>query len=398
MKMNHFPSLPPVFVVCLLASSLFAQTTAIRAGRLIDGQSDKVLEDVTVLVDNNKILSIGKDLAVPANATVIDLRDKTVLPGLIDVHTHIMSVGGEDYGAELYKSSIPFRTLCAVASARKALWRGFTAMRDVESEGTLYADADLKKAIDGGIVPGPRLWVSTRGLSVPGRYYPEDYSWELDLPKGVQMVSGVEECLRAVREQAANGADWIKFYADWQPYRITDDGKISALPNFTQDELTVMVREAHRLDRKVAVHAMGHEGVREGSGYELTIYDYVFLRSEDLDAVSKSDRAIVTAHILSRLEDKEWYKAKQVLDGLEHYLSEVELNEMVRGLISRMVGPRWNLARDIVKDLHERVEQKRKETIVAMVERVRELIEGNPKLQELKTRLEDLASSLSVPF
>jgi imidazolonepropionase-like amidohydrolase len=99
-------------------------------------------------------------------------------------------------------------------------------------------------------------------LSAPGRYYPEDYSWELNLPKGTQMVSGVDECLRAVREQVANGADWIKIYADWRPYQISEDGKISALPNFTQDELAVMVRESHRLGRKVAVHAMGQEGIK----------------------------------------------------------------------------------------------------------------------------------------
>lgn len=90
---------------------------------------------VLVLVEKNKILSIGRDLIVPANATIMDLRNKTVVPGFIDVHTHIMSVGTDGYGAELYKNSIPFRAICAVASARKALWQGFTAARNVESEG-----------------------------------------------------------------------------------------------------------------------------------------------------------------------------------------------------------------------------------------------------------------------
>jgi imidazolonepropionase-like amidohydrolase len=251
-----------VLAACLFASRSDAQTIAIRAGRVIDGTGGKPVERVTFLVEKNTIVNIGRDLAVPAGATFVDLGDKTVLPGFIDAHTHIMSAGGEDYGAELYKNSIPFRTIGAVAAARKALWRGFTALRDVESEGTLYADVDLKKAIDAGIVPGPRLWVSTRGLSVPGRYYPEDYSWELGLPKGVQMVSGADECLRAVREQVAHGADWIKIYVDWRPYVFTGDGRISAPLNFTWDELAVMVRESHRLDRKVAVHAVGHEGIR----------------------------------------------------------------------------------------------------------------------------------------
>ena len=170
--------------------------------------------------------------------------------------------GGDDYGANLYKNSMPFRAIQAVANVRRVLWNGFTALRDVESEGAMYTDVDVKRAIDGGIVPGPRLWVSTRGLSIAGRYGPDDYSWELDLFKGLQMVSGSDECLRAVREQVANGADWIKIYADWRPLQITDDGKISALPNFTQQELEVMVGETHRLGRKVAVHAMGQEGIK----------------------------------------------------------------------------------------------------------------------------------------
>jgi imidazolonepropionase-like amidohydrolase len=262
MKWNSCLSLTIAVVVFLFAASSFAQTIAIRAGRLIDGISDKPFENVTILVEKNKIMSLGTDIAVPKNATIIDLSKQTVLPGFIDGHTHIMLDGAEDYGPNFYKNSIPYRAICAVASSRKALWRGFTALRDVESEGTMYADVDLKKAIDRGIVPGPRLWVSTRGLSIPGRYLPDDYSWELDLPKGLQMVSGADECLRAVREQVANGADWIKIYADWRPYQISEDGKISGLLNFTQTELEVMVRESHRLGRKVAVHAYGQEGIK----------------------------------------------------------------------------------------------------------------------------------------
>jgi imidazolonepropionase-like amidohydrolase len=136
----------------VFVSTAPSQTVAIRAGRLIDGNNDKPFEGVTILVEKNKIINIGKEVSIPAHATVIDLGDRTVLPGFIDAHTHIMYVGADDYGAELYKKSIPFRTLCAADSARKALLRGFTALRDVESEGTMYADVDLKKAIDQGIV------------------------------------------------------------------------------------------------------------------------------------------------------------------------------------------------------------------------------------------------------
>jgi len=241
------------------------QTYVIKAGRLIDGQNAEPRSHVMVVVQGNKITALGEHADIPKDAVILDLSDKTVLPGFIDVHTHIMLDGmGDyrgDYGAELYKNSAPFRAIRAGANVRKALWNGFMALRDVESEGTWYADVDVKKAVNMGIIPGPRLWVSTRGLSIAGRYLPDDYSWELDLPKGLQMVSGPEECLKAVREQVAHGADWIKVYADW-PYFIDKDGGISGQTNFTQEELAVIVNEAHRLGRHVAAHAYSRNGIK----------------------------------------------------------------------------------------------------------------------------------------
>ena len=248
-----------LFILAIVAPA--DQTYVIRAGRLIDGQSAEMRRDVNIVVQGNKITAIGENAAIPKDAVVIDLSDKTVLPGFIDVHTHIMLDGGNDYGANLYKDSMPFRAIQAVANVRQVLWNGFTALRDVESEGAMYTDVDVKRAIDTGIIPGPRLWVSTRGLSIAGRYGPDDYSWELDLFKGLQMVSGTDECLKAVREQVANGADWIKIYVDW-PTFIDKDGGISGLTNFTRDELAVMVNEAHRLKRNVAAHAVSRDGIK----------------------------------------------------------------------------------------------------------------------------------------
>jgi len=242
-------------------SAFSTQTYVIKAGRLIDGQSAEIRRDVIVLVQGNKITALGEHADIPKDAVLLDLSNKTVLPGFIDVHTHIMLDGMDDYGAELYKNSTAFRAIRAAANVRKALWNGFTALRDVESEGTMYADVDVKKAINMGLIPGPRLWVSTRGLSIAGRYLPDDYSWELDLPKGLQMVSGSEECLKAVREQVSHGADWIKVYVDW-PYFIDKDGGISGQTNFTQEELAVIVNEAHRLGRHVAAHAVSRDGIK----------------------------------------------------------------------------------------------------------------------------------------
>jgi len=237
------------------------QTYVIKAGRLIDGKSAEILRNVIVVVQGNKITALGQNVDIPKDAVLLDLSDKTVLPGFIDTHTHIMLDGGDDYGSNLYKNSMPFRAIQAVANVRKVLWNGFTALRDVESEGAMYTDVDVKKAINTGIIPGPRLWVSTRGLSIPGRYGPDDYSWELDLFKGLQMVNGTDECLKAVREQVAHGADWIKIYVDW-PNFIDKDGGISGQTNFTKEELEVMVNEAHRLGRNVAAHAVSRNGIR----------------------------------------------------------------------------------------------------------------------------------------
>ena len=259
--------------ICLMSFiniSVFAQTktalpvTFIKAGRLIDTKNGKVLENQGILVEGAKIKAVGalKDMPIPAGAKVVDLSNATVLPGLADCHTHVLLQGditAEDYDVQLLKESIPYRTIRATMAARTGLMNGFTVFRDVETEGAMYADVDVKTAINRGVIPGPRMFVATRAFAPTGMYPLSGYSWELNLPEGVQIVDGADNIRKAVREQAKYGADWIKFYADCRYY--LKDGALHSWVNFTDEEMEAMVTEAHRLGKKVAAHAMGYDGI-----------------------------------------------------------------------------------------------------------------------------------------
>ena len=263
----------PALVGLLLAigaAGAAAQTTpgrtVIRAGRLIDGQGAQPRTDQGILIEGERIVRTGPWTEVQAaagNATVIDLSNRTVLPGLIDNHVHILLQGditAEDYDNQLLKESIPYRTIRATVAVKTALLNGFTTMRDLETEGAMYADVDLKTAINRGIIPGPRLFVSTRAFSATGMYPLSGYSWELRVPEGVQIVDGVDNIRRAVREQVKYGADWIKVYVD-RRYHVGEDGRLHSWVNYTDEELKAFADEAHRLGRKIAGHAIGWDGI-----------------------------------------------------------------------------------------------------------------------------------------
>ncbi|MEO8910929.1 MAG: amidohydrolase family protein [Gemmatimonadaceae bacterium] len=244
-----------------------ARAYVIHAAHMIDGKSDAVQNDILVLVEGDRIIGVGPraQLAsrIPAGAQTIDLGGATILPGLIDNHTHVLLQGditSADYDDQLLKESIPYRAIRATAAVRTALMNGFTTIRDLETEGAMYADVDVKTAIARGVIPGPRMFVSTRAMSTTGTYPLLGYSWELKMPEGVQIVDGPAEIQKAVREEAKYGADWIKFYAD-RRYYIASDGRLRSWPNFTDEELKMLVSEAHRLGKKVAAHAMGWDGI-----------------------------------------------------------------------------------------------------------------------------------------
>jgi imidazolonepropionase-like amidohydrolase len=253
-------------VLLLIGSLLNAQSnpeskpgvTLLKTGRVLDVRSGHYVENAAILIEGDHIKEIGPAVGiqahVPKGAAVIDLGRATVLPGLVDCHTHLMARipdTPDGYALNLATKSLAFRALEGAADARATLEAGFTTVRDVENEGSGYADVALRDAINQGLIDGPRMQVATRAIAAVGQYNPFGVSSDLpDFPTGAQMISGVEDGRRAVREQIGHGADLIKVYADWN------------YPTLTVEEMSVIVEEAHKAGRKVAAHATSAEGQR----------------------------------------------------------------------------------------------------------------------------------------
>ena len=261
-----------IFFSLFAASVVYAQdkpaeapsaAIAIRAGRLIDGKQDAAISNVLIVVQGDKIVSVTPGGASPRGMETIDLSRFTVLPGFADAHTHVLLQGDitqAEYDEQLLKQSIPYRAILAARNAQLALSHGFTALRDVESEGAMYADVDVREAIDRGEIPGPHMQVATRAMTPTGMYPLLGYDWELKWPTGVQYVDGVDEARKAVREQIMHGANWIKYYSD-RGYHYEPDGVLHSRVNFSDEEAKAIVDETHRLGRKVAAHAIGSDGI-----------------------------------------------------------------------------------------------------------------------------------------
>ncbi len=240
--------------------------TAIKCGKLLDVKLGTVGNNQVIIIKDNIIQKIVPKVEFQEKVdSTIDLSDYFVLPGLIDCHTHVLLQGditSDDYAEQLLKESIPYRTLRAARSANIALHNGFTTIRDLETEGAMYADVDLKKAINNGVIPGPHMFVATRAINTVGHYpiSPKEYNWELDLPKGIQEINGADDARKAVREQLAHGADWIKIYADRGYYRLPD-GSFRSLPNFTEEEIEAIGDETRKSRKNFAAHAMTRDGI-----------------------------------------------------------------------------------------------------------------------------------------
>lgn len=315
-----------LMVLSLVASSLSAQQViVIKAGTLIDGRSLDVKRNQTIVIRGNRIESVGDNIATPPGARVIDLSNATVLPGLIDTHTHIF-LQGEDpafggYDIQLLEFPLSYRVARATVAARRALEQGFTTIRDVETEGAGYGDIGIKRAINEGYIPGPRMFVVTRAISTTGGYNLEGYAPEIEVPKGAQLIDGPVEARKAARQQLDNGADWIKVYMTHRSW-LDKNGHLVSQPTLTLDEIRAITDEAHGWKRRVACHAYGGEGlhraldggcdsiehgldlddaavaqmVRQGTWYVPTLSVYYDHNAPADTAAGKRDRARVALH------------------------------------------------------------------------------------------------------
>jgi imidazolonepropionase-like amidohydrolase len=248
-------------------ASSAATVTVIRAGVLIDPRSDVPKRNQVIVVRSERIEAVGdaSTVKIPAGANVIDLSSATVLPGMIESHTHLF-LQGEDpakggYDIQLLKFYPAYRAARATVSARRALEQGFTTIRDMETEGAGYGDVGIKQAVNEGIIPGPRIFTSTRGISTTGGYPLEGYAPGVAVPKGVQIVDGPVEARKAAREQLDYGADWIKVYMTHRSW-VDKEGKLVSQPTLTVEELKAIVDEAHGWKHKVACHAYSGEGLQ----------------------------------------------------------------------------------------------------------------------------------------
>jgi len=280
-----------LFAWLTLCLHAFAQDTThyLRCGALFDSTSGTIRQHVVIEVTGNKIVSVQPSDKPPTGASVIDLTTETCLPGLIDTHTHVLLQGdatASSYADQLLKQSLAYRAIVGAATAKKALDYGFTTIRDLETEGALYADVDIKHLIEQGVVPGPRMQVATRALDVTGAYPLLGYSYGIDVPHGVQLCDGPDDCRKAVREQISYGADWIKVYVD-RGYFLRPDGVLDDIPTFTLDELNAIVDEAHRQNHPVAAHAMGLHGVHNAvtAGVD-TLEHGDYIAPEDLQTMA----------------------------------------------------------------------------------------------------------------
>jgi imidazolonepropionase-like amidohydrolase len=235
----------------------------LKPARVFDGESAQLHDNWVVLVRGEKIEAVGPagSVTAPAGARAIDLPGLTLMPGLIEAHSHVLLHPYSEtvWNDQVAKESLSLRVARATNHLRNTLQAGFTTIRDLGTEGAGYADVGLKQAVEQGIIPGPRMRVVTRAIVATGSYGPKGYASEWTVPQGAEEADGIDSLTRVVRDQIGHGADWIKIYAD---YRW---GKSGAAPTFSLDEIKLVVETARSANIPVAAHATTAEGMRRAA-------------------------------------------------------------------------------------------------------------------------------------
>jgi imidazolonepropionase-like amidohydrolase len=292
---------------CSAHAAGVASTFLLRPDKVWTGDEAFAHRGWAVLVREGVIVAVGEErtLAIPTDAQRIDLPGTTLTPGLIDLHSHLFLHPYNEvaWNDQVLKEPEAYRTVLATQHARETLMSGFTTLRDLGTEGAGYGDVSIKRAIDEGLVPGPRLFIATRAIVASSSYGPgpRGFRPDIELPQGAQEVSGRDEATRAVREQAGRGADWIKLYAD---YRIGSDG--SAQPTFTADELKAIVEAAHLSGRPVSAHAASDKGMRMAIEAGVDSIEHGYAGSEATFRLMR-DRAVAYLPTLTAVESTEQY-------------------------------------------------------------------------------------------
>ena len=240
-------------------------TQLLKPARVFTADDGKIHEGWVVLVRGDRIVAVGPPAEVhtPEGSTTIQLPGTTLLPGLMDIHSHVFLHPYNEtlWNDQVLKESLAYRTIEAVKHCESTLMSGFTLLRDLGTEGAGFADVSVQRAIREGMIPGPRLLVATKAIVATASYGPgpAGFAPDLVLPKGAQEVSGQAEMIKAVREQIGQGADWVKVYADYH------HGVGGTVPTFSEEELRTLVEEAHSAGRPVSAHATTPEGMRRAT-------------------------------------------------------------------------------------------------------------------------------------
>jgi imidazolonepropionase-like amidohydrolase len=245
----------------LLPFTGYAQTTILRSARVFDGET--LHEGWAIRVKGDRIEAAGPAASVDApGAKIVDLQNVTLLPGLVEGHSHILlhAYNETSWNDQVAHEGLALRAARAVNHLRATLMAGFTTIRDLGTEGAQYADVELKQAVNQGIIPGPRMLVSTRAIVATGSYQPKGFALEWHIPQGAEEADGIDSLTRVVRDQIGHGADWIKLYGDyrWGPLP-------GAHPTFSLEEMKLAVETAKSAGVPVAVHTSTPEGMRRAT-------------------------------------------------------------------------------------------------------------------------------------